>query len=128
MKLKGMNLMNPPTRAIFMETINIQNFVHINQIKNENADWSIALPSNGVPVLYKIDTAAQCNNIPLTILKEFDPESDLCSGNIKLSAYNNSKIPGLGKHSLTLKHKKNHFDASFNCSRIKIRSYSRIIN
>ena len=30
--------------------------------------------------------------------------------NIKLAAYNNSKIPILGKYSLTLKHKKDHFE------------------
>ena len=33
--------------------------------------------------------------------------------NIKLFAYNNSKIPILGKCPLTLKHKKDHFDVSF---------------
>ena len=33
--------------------------------------------------------------------------------NIKLSAHNNSKIPVLGKCSLTLKHKKDYFDISF---------------
>ena len=46
-------------------------------------------------------------------MKKFDPEPDLCPVNIKLSAYNNSKIPVLGKCSLTLKHKKDHFDVSF---------------
>ena len=49
----------------------------------------------------------------MTILKKFDPEPDLCPLNIKLSAYNNSKIPVLGKCSLTLKHKKDPFDVSF---------------
>ena len=49
----------------------------------------------------------------MTILKKFDPEPDLCSVNIKLSAYNNSKLPVLGKCSLNLKHKKYHFDVSF---------------
>ena len=52
----------------FIETVNIQDSAHINQIKNENSDWSITLPSNGIPVSYKIDTGAQCNVIPLTIL------------------------------------------------------------
>ena len=50
------------------------------------------------------------NVITLTILKKFDPEPDLCPVNIKLSAYNNSKIPVLGKCSLNLKYKKDHFD------------------
>ena len=108
--------MNPPTRAImnfFNETVNIQNSAHINQIKNENSDLPITLPSNGIPVSYKIDTGAQCNVIPLTILKKFDPEPDLCPVNIKLCGYNNSKIPVLGECSLTLKHKKAHFDVLF---------------
>ena len=46
-------------------------------------------------------------------MKNFDPEPNLCPVNIKLFAYNNSKIPILGKCSLTLKHKKDHFDVSF---------------
>ena len=116
MKLKRTNLMNPPTIAImifFIENVNIQDSAHINQIKNENSDLSIFLSSNGISVSCKIDTRAQCNVIPLTVLKMFDPESDLCPVNIKLSACNNSKIPVLGKCSLTLKHKKDHFDVSF---------------
>ena len=47
--------------------------------------------------------------IPLIILKKFDPEPDLCPANIKLSA----KIPLLEKCSLSLKHKKEHFDVSY---------------
>ena len=34
----------------FIETITITNSLHINQIKNENSDRSIILPSNGAPV------------------------------------------------------------------------------
>ena len=68
---------------------------------------------NGIPVSYKIDIGAQCNVIPLTILKKFNLELYLCPVNIKLSAYSNSKIHVIGKCSLTLKHKKNHFDISF---------------
>ena len=37
---------------VFIETINIQNFAFINQIKNENYDWSITLSSNGIAVSY----------------------------------------------------------------------------
>ena len=85
-------------------TINIQNSINISQIKNKNSDWPITLPSNGVPVSYKINNGAQCNVISLTILKKFDPEPDLYLVFIKLSsAYNNSKILVLGKCSLILK-------------------------
>ena len=51
------------------------------------SDWLIALPSNGIPVSYKIYTRAQCNVISLTILKNFDPEPSFCPVNIKLSTY-----------------------------------------
>ena len=64
--------------------INIQDSAHVPQIKNENSDWSTTLPSNGIPVSYKIDTGAQCYVIPLRILKKFDPKPDLCTVNIKL--------------------------------------------
>ena len=63
---------------LFIETINIQNSAYINQIKNENSDWSRNLPSNGIPISYKIDNGTQSNVIPLRILKNFDPEPDLC--------------------------------------------------
>ena len=97
----------------FIKTVHIQDSAHINLINNENSDLSVTLPSNAIPVSNKIDAGAQCNIIPLTILKKSDPEPDICPVNLKLSAYNNSKIPVLGKCSLTLKHKKDHFDVSF---------------
>ena len=53
----------------------------------KNSDGSITLSLNGIPVSYKIDTGAQCNIVPLTILKKFDPELNLCPVNIKLYAY-----------------------------------------
>ena len=68
------------------------------------------LPLNWIPVSCKIDTRAQCNVNPFTILKKSDPEPDLCSVNIKLSTYKNSKIDVHRKCSLTLKHEKDHFD------------------
>ena len=74
----------------FIETVNMQDSGHINQIKNENSDWSITLPSNGIPVLYKIDTGTQCNVFHLTILKNSGPEPDLCPVNLKLSAHSSS--------------------------------------
>ena len=98
---------------IFIETINIENSAYINQIKNENSDWSVTLPSNEIPVSYKIDTRAQCNAIPLTNFKKFDPEHNLCPVNIKFYANNNAKTPALGKCSLTLQHKKDSLNVSY---------------
>ena len=60
--------MNPPTRAFmnfFIETI-IFRTLDILTKSRIKTDWSITLPLNEIPVSYKIDTRAQCNNIPLT--------------------------------------------------------------
>ena len=55
----------------FIEAVNIQDPACINEIKNENSGCSITLPSNGIPVSYKIDTGAQWKIIPLKILNPF---------------------------------------------------------
>ena len=89
MKLRRTNLINPLNRAImefFIETVNTWDSAQINHVKNENSDWSITLPLNGILVSYKTDTGAQCNVIPLTTLKCFDPELNLRPVKIKLSA------------------------------------------
>ena len=84
----------------FIETVNIQVFFHINEIKNENSNWSKTLSSNGIPVSYKTDTGAQCNVILSTVLEKFDLEPVLCPVNKKLSAYNNFKISYLENANL----------------------------
>ena len=70
MKLKRTNLGKPSDQShheFFIETDNIQDSAHINQIKNENPDWSITLPSKVILVSNKIETRAQCNIIPLPL-------------------------------------------------------------
>ena len=59
---------------------------------------------------YKIDTGAQCNIIPV---KSISPKPDLQPVNVKLSAYDGSKIPVVGKCSLALDHKNNSSKVSF---------------
>ena len=63
--------------------------------------------------MYKIDTGAQCNVVPLKVYQKLNPQPDLHPLNLKLSAYNNSKIPVTGKCSLTLEHKIELFNVSF---------------
>ena len=84
----------------FIETVNIQDFFHIKEIKNENSNWSKTLSSDGIPVSYKTDTGAQCNVILSTVLEKFDLEPDLCPVNKKLSGYNNFKISYLENANL----------------------------
>ena len=102
----------------FIETVNIQDSALINQIKNENFDWSITLPSNGIPVSYKMIAELNVTLFLSHFWKSLILNPDLCPVNTKLPAYNNSKIPVLGKWSLTLMHKKDHFDVSFKTNRL----------
>ena len=61
----------------------------------------------------KIDTGAQCNVIPTESLENISPKPDLQPVNVKLSAYNGSKIPVVGKCLLILAHKNKSFKVSF---------------
>ena len=75
--------------------------------------WSITLTSNGPPSSYKTDTGERCNVVPLKIYQKLNTQPDLHPVNLKISAYNNSKIPMIGKCSLTLEHKNELFKMSF---------------
>ena len=87
--------------------------VNISQTKNEPSDWNITISSNGTPVSYKIDTDAKCSVLPVKSLENLSPKPDLQPVNVNLSAYNGSKIPVVGKCSLTLDQKNNSFKVSF---------------
>ena len=67
----------------FFETIIMRNSVHINQIRNENSDYSITLPSNEVPSSYNIDTGAQCNVNSFDNFKNFWSWTLLLSSELK---------------------------------------------
>ena len=71
------------------------------------------ITSNGLPISCKIDTGAQCNVDSLKMYQKLNPQPDLHPVNLKLSGYNNSKIPVIGKCSLTLEHKNELFNVSF---------------
>ena len=97
----------------FVEIINIQDPLNINEIKNESSIWSIDLTSNGLSISYKTDTGARCNVVPLKIYQKLNPQPDLHPVNLKLSVYNNSEIPVIGKCSITLEHKSELFNVTF---------------
>ena len=97
----------------FVEAVSIQDPLNIKEMKKESPVWSITLTSNGLPISYKTDTGGQYNVIPLNIYEKLNLQSDLRPVNLKLSAYNNSEIPVIGKCSLTLEHKSELFNVSF---------------
>ena len=81
-KLKSMNLMNLPARAI----------------RNKNSDWSITLPSNGILFHTKMIPELNATSFLRQFWKSLTMNLDL-PVKIILSAYNNFKILVLGKCS-----------------------------
>ena len=69
------------------------------------SDWSISLSTNGSDVLYKLDTGAQVNILPKSEYVNLANKPKLKDTKIKLTAYNSTKIPVLGKCILRVLHK-----------------------
>ena len=97
---------------VFVETISIQDPLDINEIKkNENSVWSITLTSNVLLISCKIDACTQC--IVFSLNQKLNTQPDLYPVNLKLFARNTSKIPVIGRCSLTFEHRNERFNVSF---------------
>ena len=68
-------------------------------------DWLIAIETNGSIIPYKIDTGAQVNILSKADYQRVKQKSKLHKPTVKLSAYNGSAIPVVGKSVLNLNHK-----------------------
>ena len=77
----------------------IKDPLNINEIKSESSVWSIIPIFNGLRFSHKIDIGAKCNVVVLKIHQKINPQPDLDPENLKLSAYNTSEIPVIGKCS-----------------------------
>lgn len=55
-------------------------------------------------IQYKIDTGAQANVLPLSTLRQISTVPTLEKTDTRLSAYNGSDIPIIGKTKLTINH------------------------
>ena len=73
-------------------------------INDSKSDWSVTLDMNSTDVTFKIDTGAQCNVIPKSLLHKMSPQPKLKPATIKLSTYNGTPIPVAGNQA-RIKHK-----------------------
>ena len=70
---------------------------------SEDTKWCIDLDTAGTIIKYKIDSGAQANILPVKHDKlSNSPKLDICR--IKLSVYNDTKIPVKGSCMLDVKH------------------------
>ena len=67
-----------------------------------NKIWNVSLSTNGSKIVYKIDTGAEVNVISKAEFNTLNRKPKLSDTNIKLTAYNNTKIPIAGKHELSI--------------------------
>ena len=74
-------------------------------INDSKSDWSVTFDMNSTDVTFKIDTGAQCNVIPKSLLHKMSPQPKLKPATIKLSANNGTSIPVAGKCIARIKHK-----------------------
>ena len=62
-----------------------------------NNDSTVKLETNGTDVIYKIDSGAQVNVMPVSIYKTLKQKSKLKPTKVKLIAYKGSQIPVIGQ-------------------------------
>ena len=75
--------------------------------KKNNSDWNVSLETNDYVITYKIDTWAQANVISKQALACIPKSFVIKPANVKLSAYNGSRIPVIGSciSNISNKHK-----------------------
>lgn len=80
---------------------------------NDQDNWNVNVLINGVKVLCKVDTGAQCNVIPSVVLRSYFPELPIEKTNVKLTAYTGIRIELVGQVLVQVTHKGGVFDAVF---------------
>ena len=77
--------------------------LHSNNAEDEVLEWSVILESNGTNINYKLDTGSQVNILPKKEYTKLIHKPKLHPAKVKLTAYNGTDIPVVGKCIVTLK-------------------------
>ena len=83
------------------------------ELENNSNDWVVDLETNGRNVQYKLDTSSQVNVLPKSVYFKLLEKPKLHSTKVKLSAYNDSPIPVIGRCVTDIKHRKKPFPVMF---------------
>lgn len=79
--------------------------VHANT-QSQADEWTVEIKLERKPVKFKLDTDAQANVIPYSLLQRTGKKNILKPTNVKVSTYTGDKIPVKGKCNWTVKYKK----------------------
>jgi hypothetical protein len=71
------------------------------------SEWTVGMDTNGSNVRYKLDTGAQVNVLPKSQYNRLIRKPKLKNTKVKLTAYNGTNIPVVGKCIVRVAHKKN---------------------
>ena len=91
-----------------LQCLNISRDIYIDVIdKKKNSDWNVLLQTNDCIITYKVNTGAQANVISKQTLACIPKSVVIKPTNVKLPAYNGSRIPVIGSCILNIstKHK-----------------------
>ncbi|CAH3172749.1 unnamed protein product, partial [Porites lobata] len=77
--------------------------LYTKQCRREVLEWSVILESNGTNINFKLDTGSQVNILPKKEYSKLIHKPKLHPAKVKLTAYNGTNIPVIGKCIITLK-------------------------
>ena len=80
---------------------------------SDNKIWDTSLSTNSSEIVYKIDTGAEVNVISKAEFNTLKRKPKLSDTNIKLTAYNNTKIPIAGECELSIERLVKSFNLPF---------------
>lgn len=86
--------------------------VHVNS-QSQADEWAVEIQLEHKSVKFKLDTGAQANVIPYSLLQRTGKKNILKPTNVKLSTYTGDKIPVKGKCNWTVKYKKKSYFLEF---------------
>jgi hypothetical protein len=81
--------------------------------QRQTEKWTVELKLDHKQVKFKLDTGAQANVIPFSLLQRIGKKNILRPTNVKLSTYTGDKIPVKGKCKWSVKYKKKAFNLEF---------------
>ena len=73
----------------------------------EKSEWTVEMQTNGSSVSFKLDTGAQVNVLPKSQYDRLLRKPKLKNTKVKLTAYNGTSIPVVGRCIVRISHKKN---------------------
>ena len=87
--------------------------LHSLDVEDDELEWSVILESNGTNINYKLDTGSQVNVLPKKAYTKLIHKPKLHPAKMKLTAYNGTDIPVVGKCIVSLRNRNQDYKVLF---------------